>query len=83
VSAAETSGVVRSIRYLLGFAGLLGFTAFRGEAAPIEQTEFSPAADFRLGRARLLMEREAELAALRADIERMLDSSRSCRIARR
>lgn len=71
--------MVRSIRNLLGFAGLRGFVALRGGAAPVEQTQFSSAIDFRAGRARLLREREAELVALRADVNGMLDASRARR----
>ena len=79
MSTPETSGVVRSIRNLLGFALLRGFVALRGEAAPVEQTQFSAAIDFRAGRARLLKEREAELVALRADVNGILDASRGRR----
>ena len=65
------------IRNLLGFGALRGFMALRGEAAPIEPTQFSVAVDFREGRARLLRERESELVALRADVNAMLDASRA------
>ena len=76
MSALDTSGVLRSIRHLLGLGALRGFVALRGEAAPVEVTHFSTAVDFRAGRARLLREREAELLALRADINAMLEASR-------
>ena len=81
MSAADTSGVVRSIRSLLGFAALPGFVAARGGAAPAVAPQGASPCDFRAARARLLKDREADLVALRAQVNGILDASRGRDIA--